>query len=136
MDIVFGFIRYSGFANITIGHVFMIVIGGVCIYLGAAKNYEPLLLIPIGFGIIVGNIPFLEEGGLQIGIYEKGSVLNYLYYGVLNGIYPPLIFLGIGAMTDFSALLSNPKLVMLGAAAQMGIFLTFLVAKFLGFSIQ
>ncbi|MDD5581665.1 MAG: sodium ion-translocating decarboxylase subunit beta [Candidatus Marinimicrobia bacterium] len=136
MDIVFEFIRYSGFANITIGHVFMIVIGGVCIYLGAAKNYEPLLLIPIGFGIIVGNIPFLEEGGLQIGIYEKGSVLNYLYYGVLNGIYPPLIFLGIGAMTDFSALLSNPKLVMLGAAAQMGIFLTFLVAKFLGFSIQ
>ena len=136
MDIVFEFMRYSGFANITIGHVIMLIAGGICIYLGAAKNYEPLLLVPIGFGIIVGNIPFLEGGGLQIGIYEKGSVLNYLYYGVLKGIYPPLIFLGIGAMTDFSALLSNPKLVILGAAAQMGIFMTFLVANFLGFTIQ
>ncbi|MGC9512660.1 MAG: sodium ion-translocating decarboxylase subunit beta [Fidelibacterota bacterium] len=136
MDIVFEFLRYSGFANITIGHVIMLIAGGICIYLGAAKNYEPLLLVPIGFGIIVGNIPFLEGGGLQIGIYEEGSVMNYLYYGVLKGIYPPLIFLGIGAMTDFSALLSNPKLVILGAAAQMGIFLTFLAANFLGFTIQ
>lgn len=136
MDIVFEFLRYSGFANITIGHAIMLIAGGICIYLGSAKNYEPLLLVPIGFGIIVGNIPFLEGGGLQIGIYEEGSVMNYLYYGVLKGIYPPLIFLGIGAMTDFSALLSNPKLVILGAAAQMGIFLTFLGANFLGFTIQ
>ncbi|HDR03869.1 MAG TPA: sodium ion-translocating decarboxylase subunit beta [Candidatus Marinimicrobia bacterium] len=134
MDIFFDFLRYSGFANVTWGHILMLAVGGVCIYLGVAKNYEPLLLVPIGFGIIVGNIPFMEGVGLQLGIYEDGSVLNYLYYGVMKGIYPPLIFLGIGAMTDFSALLSNPKLVLLGAAAQVGIFATFLGASYLGFT--
>ncbi len=128
------FIRFTGFANITIGHLIMIVIALIFIYLAIAKEYEPLLLIPIGFGILIGNIPFLENVGLQIGIYEEGSVLNYLYYGVLKGIYPPLIFLGIGAMTDFSALLSNPKLMLLGAAAQVGIFITFMAALALGFS--
>jgi oxaloacetate decarboxylase beta subunit len=102
-------------------------------YLGIAKKYEPLLLVPIGFGILLGNIPFLQDAGLQLGIYEDGSVLNYLYFGVIKGIYPPLIFLGIGAMTDFSALLSNPKMILLGAAAQVGIFLTFLGASWLGF---
>ncbi|MBL1213408.1 MAG: sodium ion-translocating decarboxylase subunit beta [Ignavibacteriae bacterium] len=127
------FFQYTGFANITIGHAIMIVIGLVFIYLGIAKEYEPLLLVPIGFGILVGNIPFFENAGLQLGIYEEGSVLNYLYYGVTKGIYPPLIFLGIGAMTDFSALLSNPKLMLLGAAAQVGIFLTFIAALALGF---
>ncbi len=135
MDIIIEFLKYSGFANATPGHIIMLFAGGLCIYLGIAKNYEPLLLIPIGFGIIIGNIPFLESAGMQIGIYEKGSVMNYLYYGVLKGIYPPLIFLGIGAMTDFSALLSNPKLVLLGAAAQIGIFLTFIGANALGFSL-
>jgi carboxybiotin decarboxylase len=134
MEIFFDFLRYSGFANVTWGHLLMLIVGGICIYLGVAKNYEPLLLVPIGFGIIVGNIPFLEGAGLQLGIYEEGSVLNYLYYGVMKGIYPPLIFLGIGAMTDFSALLSNPKLVLLGAAAQVGIFATFLGASYLGFT--
>ncbi|MGD8781251.1 MAG: sodium ion-translocating decarboxylase subunit beta [Ignavibacteria bacterium] len=128
------FLRFTGFANITIGHLVMIVIALIFIYLAIAKEYEPLLLIPIGFGILVGNIPFLENVGLQIGIYEEGSVLNYLYYGVLKGIYPPLIFLGIGAMTDFSALLSNPKLMLLGAAAQIGIFITFIAALSLGFT--
>lgn len=127
------FFQYTGFANITIGHALMLVIGLVFIYLGIAKEYEPLLLVPIGFGILVGNIPFFENAGLQLGIYEEGSVLNYLYYGVTKGIYPPLIFLGIGAMTDFSALLSNPKLMLLGAAAQVGIFLTFIAALALGF---
>lgn len=130
------FFQYTGFANLTIGHVVMILVGTFFVYLGIAKEYEPLLLVPIGFGIIVGNVPFLESAGLQLGIYEEGSVLNYLYYGVLKGIYPPLIFLGIGAMTDFSALLSNPKLMLLGAAAQIGIFLTYITAIALGFTSQ
>ncbi len=130
------FISFTGFANLTIGHAVMIIIGIFFIYLAIKKEYEPLLLVPIGFGIILGNIPFVENIGLQIGIYEDGSVLNYLYFGVLKGIYPPLIFLGIGAMTDFSALLSNPKLMLLGAAAQIGIFLTFMAALALGFDVN
>ena len=91
-----------------------------------------MLLVPIGFGILVGNIAFYP--GLKIGIYEPGSVLNYLYFGVIQGVYPPLIFLGIGAMTDFSALISNPKLMLIGAAAQLGIFGAYTIALFLGFS--
>ena len=130
------FFQYTGFANVTIGHLVMLLVGSFFIYLGIVKEYEPLLLVPIGFGILVGNIPFFEGVGLQLGIYEDGSVLNILYYGVLKGIYPPLIFLGIGAMTDFSALISNPKLVLLGAAAQVGIFLTYIAAITLGFSAQ
>ena len=130
------FFQYTGFANVTIGHIVMLLVGSFFIYLGIVKEYEPLLLVPIGFGILVGNIPFFEGVGLQLGIYEEGSVLNILYYGVLKGIYPPLIFLGIGAMTDFSALISNPKLVLLGAAAQVGIFLTYIAAITLGFSAQ
>jgi oxaloacetate decarboxylase beta subunit len=127
------FFRYTAFPNFTIGHVVMLVIGLIFIYLAIAKEYEPLLLVPIGFGILVGNIPFLQDANLQVGIYEPGSVMNYLYFGVLKGIYPPLIFLGIGAMTDFSALLSNPKLMLLGAAAQLGIFGAYMIALFLGF---
>lgn len=94
------------------------------------------MLIPIGTGILIGNIPFYQDGGynLQLGIYQSGSVMNYLYFGVLKGIYPPLIFLGIGAMTDFSSLLSNPRLMILGAAAQVGIFITFLGALLFGFA--
>jgi len=130
------FFSYTGFANLTFGHVIMITIGIVFIILAIKKEYEPLLLIPIGFGILIGNIPFIENIGLQLGIYEDGSVLNFLYFGVLKGIYPPLIFLGIGAMTDFSALLSNPKLMILGAAAQIGIFATLLAALALGFTPQ
>jgi len=127
------FFRYTAFPNFTIGHVIMIIVGLVFIYLAIAKEYEPLLLVPIGFGILVGNIPFLQGANLQIGIYEPGSVMGYLYFGVLKGIYPPLIFLGIGAMTDFSTLLSNPKLMLLGAAAQLGIFGAYMIALFLGF---
>ena len=93
-----------------------------------------MLLIPIGFGILVGNIPFPLEAGLRIGIYEEGSVLNILYSGVKQGWYPPLIFLGIGAMTDFSALIANPKLVLVGAAAQFGIFGAYAIALALGFN--
>lgn len=126
------FFGYTGFANAEWGHLIMIIIGLYFIYLGIAKRFEPMLLIPIGFGIIIGNIPFFP--GLQIGVYEDGSVLNYLYFGVLKGIYPPLIFLGIGAMTDFSALISNPKLMLIGAAAQFGIFAAYMIAIEIGFS--
>jgi sodium ion-translocating decarboxylase beta subunit len=133
MDGVMRFLEFTGFANVTYGHLIMILVGLIFIFLAIKKDYEPLLLVPIGFGILLGNIPFVEGIGLQLGIYEDGSVLNYLYFGVLKGVYPPLIFLGIGAMTDFSALLSNPKLMLLGAAAQVGIFVTFLAALALGF---
>ncbi|MCC8062936.1 MAG: sodium ion-translocating decarboxylase subunit beta [Rikenellaceae bacterium] len=126
------FLSYTGFANVTWGHVIMIAIGLYFIYLAIAKKFEPMLLLPIGFGILVGNIPFVP--GLQIGVYEDGSVMNYLYFGVLKGIYPPLIFLGIGAMTDFSALISNPKLMLIGAAAQLGIFGAYIAALALGFT--
>ena len=126
------FFGYTGFSNFTWGHFIMIAIGLIFIALAILKDYEPLLLVPIGFGIILGNIPFTD--GLQIGVYEDGSVLNYLYFGVLKGVYPPLIFLGIGAMTDFSALISNPKLILIGAAAQFGIFAAYIFALLLGFS--
>lgn len=127
------FFRYTAFANMTTGHFVMIIVGLIFIYLAITKEYEPLLLVPIGFGILIGNIPFLQGAGLQLGIYEPGSVMNYLYFGVIKGIYPPLIFLGIGAMTDFSTLLSNPKLILLGAAAQLGIFGAYMLALLLGF---
>ncbi|OFY41105.1 MAG: glutaconyl-CoA decarboxylase subunit beta [Bacteroidetes bacterium GWF2_40_14] len=126
------FIQYTGFANASWGHILMICIGLLFIYLAIKKDWEPMLLVPIGFGIIVGNIPFFP--GLQIGVYEQGSVLNILYGGVIQGWYPPLIFLGIGAMTDFSALISNPKLLLIGAAAQFGIFGAYAIALLMGFS--
>lgn len=130
------FYSYTGFRNASKGNLIMIAIGLFFIFLGIKYEYEPLLLIPIGTGIIIGNIPFFQDGGfnLQLGIYQQGSVMNYLYFGVVKGIYPPLIFLGIGAMTDFSSLISNPRLMLLGAAAQVGIFLTFLGALYLGFA--
>jgi carboxybiotin decarboxylase len=127
------FLRYTGFANATTGHFIMILVGLIFIYLAIRYDYEPLLLVPIGTGILIGNIPFMLNAGLQLGIYEEGSVMNYLYFGVTAGVYPPLIFLGIGAMTDFSSLISNPRLMLLGAAAQIGIFATFLGALVLGF---
>ncbi|HDJ32728.1 MAG TPA: sodium ion-translocating decarboxylase subunit beta [Bacteroidetes bacterium] len=130
------FIEYTGFYNATPGHLVMIAVGLFFIFLAIKYDYEPLLLVPIGTGIIIGNIPFFQAEGfsLQLGIYEEGSVMNYLYFGVIKGIYPPLIFLGIGAMTDFSSLISNPRLMLLGAAAQLGIFLTFLGALMLDFA--
>ncbi len=133
MEGLLKFLEFSGFANITAGHVIMIMVGLFFIFLAIRYNYEPLLLVPIGFGILIGNIPFVEDAGLQLGIYEEGSVMNYLYMGVIKGIYPPLIFLGIGAMTDFSTLISNPRLMLLGAAAQIGIFATFLGAIYISF---
>lgn len=126
------FLTYTGFANATPGHFIMILIGLFFIFLAIKYEFEPMLLIPIGFGILIGNIPF-KEVGLQLGIYEQGSVMNILYQGVLQGWYPPLIFLGIGAMTDFSALISNPKLMLIGAAAQFGIFGAYVIALQMGF---
>ncbi|HPE23809.1 MAG TPA: sodium ion-translocating decarboxylase subunit beta [Bacteroidales bacterium] len=130
------FWAFTGFRNVTSGHLIMILVGLIFIFLAIRYEYEPLLLIPIGTGILIGNIPLFTDGGmnLQVGIYQQGSVLNYLYFGVLKGVYPPLIFLGIGAMTDFSSLISNPRLLLLGAAAQVGIFITFIGALLLGFA--
>lgn len=127
------FLSFTGFASVKTGNMLMIAVGLLFIFLAVKYEYEPLLLIPIGTGILLGNIPFQSDAGLMIGIYEPGSVLNYLYFGVVKGIYPPLIFLGIGAMTDFSSLISNPRLMLLGAAAQIGIFTTFIGALLLGF---
>ena len=209
----------TGFRNCKLGNIIMILVGILFIFLAIRFEFEPMLLIPIGTGIIVGNIPFFQGFGvtfadamanlqaldpatlnfdldtakalliavfgdnpgdkhmvlseaiksvehlnmadyglvnndiesvkgfmtsvfqsgelnLQTGLYQKGSVLNYLYFGVTSGVYPPLIFLGIGAMTDFSSLIANPKLMILGAAAQFGVFLTFIGALYLGFNLR
>jgi len=138
MDGLKQFYKFTGIRNATWGHMVMIMVGLLFIFLAIKYDYEPLLLIPIGAGIIMGNIPFFQEEGvnLQVGIYQDGSVMNYLYFGVMRGVYPPLIFLGIGAMTDFSSLISKPRLMLLGAAAQVGIFLTFLGAIWLGFDLK
>ena len=125
------FWQFTGFANVAWQNLVMIAIGIAFITVAIIKEWEPLLLVPIGFGMIIGNIPMFP--GLNIGIYENGSVLNTLYQGVKQGWYPPLIFLGIGAMTDFSALISQPRLILIGAAAQMGIFGAYLLAMHVGF---
>ena len=132
VDSISQFLKYTGFANMSWLHLVMICVGILFITLAIKKEWEPMLLVPIGFGIIIGNIPFAE--GLQIGLYEEGSVMNILYQGVLKGWYPPLIFLGIGAMTDFSALISQPRLMLIGAAAQAGIFGAYGIALHLGFT--
>ncbi len=126
------FYSFTGMANATMGHLIMILVGLLFIFLAIKYEFEPLLLIPIGFGMLIGNIPMQQ--GMQVGIYEEGSVLNILYQGVRQGWYPPLIFLGIGAMTDFTALISNPKLMLVGAAAQAGIFAAYMTALGLGFT--
>ncbi len=217
-DGLYKFWLLTGFRNCKIGNIIMILIGILFIFLAIRFEFEPMLLIPIGTGIICGNIPFYQGEGidmatalaaietafdsgsfsfdmetakalitsifngregnmvlseavksmehlnladfgiasanieevrqflnevfkegeinLQTGLYQKGSVLNYLYFGVTSGVYPPLIFLGIGAMTDFSSLIANPKLMLLGAAAQLGVFLTFIGALYLGFNLR
>ncbi len=127
------FFSYTGFANATAQNLIMILVGILFIWLAIKKDFEPLLLVPIGLGIILGNIPFKADAGLEIGLYEDNSVLNIFYQGVKQGWYPPLIFLGIGAMTDFSTLISNPKLILIGAAAQFGIFSAYMFALLLGF---
>jgi sodium ion-translocating decarboxylase beta subunit len=140
LDIFFTkFLTGTGFANLELGHLVMIAVGCVFIYLAIRKHYEPLLLIPIGFGVLIANIPMPEGFALISDGFIKGtagpsSVMDYLYMGVIKGYYPPLIFLGIGALTDFSTLIARPKLVLLGAAAQFGIFATLTGALYLGFT--
>ncbi len=133
METLLDFWKTTGFATLSGGNWIMILVSFVFIYLAIAKDYEPLLLLPIGFGILVGNVvPSIP--GMPLGFKDEGSVIQILYYGVYKGVFPPLIFLGIGAMTDFSTMLSNPRLVLLGAAAQVGIFVTLIGALWLGFS--
>ena len=134
MDYLYKYLNNTGFGQFEWSYLIMLMIGAVFLYLGIKKKYEPLLLVPIGFGIMIGNIPLAE--GMRISVYEDMSVLNILYFGIRYGVYPPLIFLGIGAMTDFTSLLSKPILVLLGAAAQIGIFITFAGALYLGFDVN
>lgn len=135
--------RSTGFANLTIQQVITLFISFILLYLAIVKKFEPLLLLPIGFGMLLANIPNAglmnpPQPGMDPFTGEEsvapGGLLYYLYQGVKLGIYPPLIFMGVGAMTDFGPLIANPKTLLLGAAAQVGIFLTFIGALFLGFS--
>ncbi|MGD2247776.1 MAG: sodium ion-translocating decarboxylase subunit beta [Candidatus Methanofastidiosia archaeon] len=127
IDVIIEFLKLTGFSNLTVGNGVMIGIGCILIYLAISREYEPLLLLPIGFGAILTNIPLA-------GMMEEGGLLYSFYLGVKYGIFPPLIFLGVGALTDFGPLLANPKTFLLGAAAQFGIFSTLLGALYLGFS--
>ena len=131
MELLIQFLSNTGYYLADYRNIIMILIALVFIYLAIAKEFEPLLLLPIGFGVIVGNVPFFK--GFGLGIYENNSVLHYLYFGVTTGLYPSIVFLGLGSMTDFSSLLARPKLMLLGAAAQMGIYFTLLSALALGF---
>jgi len=131
MELLIQFLTNTGYYLADYRHIIMLLVGSTFVYLGTAKQFEPLLLVPIGYGILVGNVPFFK--GFGLGIYESNSVLHYLYFGVTSGLYPSIVFLGLGAMTDFSSLLARPKLMLLGAAAQMGIFFTLLSALALGF---
>ncbi len=149
LDAVVGIARESGFAGIieNPGYLIMIIIACVLLYLAIVKQFEPLLLLPIAFGMLLANLPgsglihmefFLTESGHPdfLNVLNNGGLADMLYLGVKLGIYPPLIFLGIGTMTDFGPLISNPKSLLLGAAAQLGIFMTYFGAKMLGFTAQ
>ena len=122
----------QGFANLTWQGGIMILIGCLLIYLGITKQFEPLLLLPIGFGIVLGNLPL---GGLSA--HDEGGVINILYVsGILTELFPVLLFIGLGAMIDFGPMLANPVVLIFGAAGQFGIFLTLLLALSLGFARQ
>ncbi|MCK8825481.1 sodium ion-translocating decarboxylase subunit beta [Fuchsiella alkaliacetigena] len=125
---VYRFLKSTGYLNIHYKQVIMLLVAGLLFYLAIKKEYEPLLLIPMGFGLLLANLPLT-------GLMEEGGLLYYLYYGIKLGIYPPLIFLGVGALTDFGPLIANPKTALLGAAAQVGIFGTLLGALALGFTL-
>jgi oxaloacetate decarboxylase beta subunit len=133
LDLLVEFLQGTGFYNIQPPEVLMIIISCFLLYLGIIKKYEPLLLVPISFGILLVNIPLGNLMQPESG-QEIGGLLYYLSLGLELGIYPPLIFLGVGAMTDFGPLIANPITLLLGAAAQFGIFLTFIGAFFLGFT--
>ena len=145
-DAIVGLANDSGFMNIGIKDIIMILVSFVFMYLAIAKDFEPLLLLPISFGILLTNLPgaemyhpelfVIDEAGHidVLNVLTNGGLLDLLYLGVKLQIYPPLIFLGIGCMTDFSPLIANPKSFLLGAAAQAGIFVTFIGAALLGMS--
>ncbi len=145
-DAIKGLVETSGFANIGPKEIIMILISFVFMYLAIAKKFEPLLLLPISFGMLLTNLPFSglynpdlfvidAEGHIDVlNVLKNGGLLDLLYLGVKLQVYPPLIFLGIGTMTDFSPLIANPKSFLLGAAAQAGIFFTFIGAALLGMS--
>ena len=137
MEVLWRAFQVTGIGHFTWGNLVMDAIAIVFIYLAIKKHYEPLLLIPIGFGILLGNVPPILIAGEPVfytSVTNPNSQMYFLYYGVLKGIYPPLIFLGVGALTDFSYLISNPRLILLGAAAQAGIFVTYFGALWLGFA--
>ena len=131
------FVNDTGFLNFTWQGGVMIVIACVLLYLAIVKKFEPLLLLPIAFGMLLVNLPLsgimTPEVHNADGTTEVGGLVYYLYQGVKLGIYPPLIFMGVGAMTDFGPLIANPKSLLLGAAAQLGIFMAFILALLLGF---
>ena len=118
----------SGFSALTGGHIIMIVVGLVLLYMAIGKGFEPLLLSPIAFGCILANIP--KNG------FEQPGVMSVIMYGINHEVFPPLIFLGVGAMTDFGPLIANPKTLLLGSAAQAGVFVALLGAMLLGFTVQ
>ncbi|MGI6188521.1 MAG: sodium ion-translocating decarboxylase subunit beta [Clostridiales bacterium] len=141
LDVILDFIRGSGFAAMTWQQGLMLMVSWFLIYFAIKKEYEPLLLLPIAFGMMLANLPLAgltaepqyEMVDGQMKLKQIGGLLYYLYEGVKLGIYPPLIFMGIGAMTDFGPLIANPKSLLLGAAAQLGIFIAFALARLLGF---
>ena len=133
LELIKNFMAETGFAALSWPNLVMLGIACVLLYLAIVKQYEPLLLLPISFGMLLANIPLaglMDYPVYEIGkdglphLKELGGLLYYLYQGVKLGIYPPLIFMGVGAMTDFGPLLANPKTLFLGAAAQVGIFIT------------
>ncbi|MGI6627871.1 MAG: sodium ion-translocating decarboxylase subunit beta [Bacillota bacterium] len=148
VDILRAFLQSTGFAGITVSHAIMLLVSFALLYLAIKKNFEPLLLVPIAFGILLANLPLAglmkepvieiirdpNTGNLVSQTKELGGLFYYLYQGVKLGIYPPLIFLGVGAMTDFGPLIANPMSILLGAAAQFGIFFTFIGAIALKFT--
>lgn len=138
MEVITGFLRDTGFAQLSWQQAVMLLVSFVLIYLAIKKEYEPMLLLPIAFGMLLANLPLAGLNDAPTGVYgeadfQPGGLLYYLYMGVKLGIYPPLIFMGVGAMTDFAPLIANPKSLLLGAAAQLGIFVAFILAILLKF---
>jgi oxaloacetate decarboxylase beta subunit len=133
LDKISLFVQSTGYLNLGLGQFIMIIIASILLYLAVVKEYEPLLLVPISFGMLLVNLPL---GGLMAAGKDGqvGGLLYYLYQGVKLGIYPPIIFMGVGAWTDFGPMIAQPKTVLLGAAAQFGIFATIFGAIALGFS--
>ena len=119
----------SGFSAFTMGHAIMMLVGIILLYLAIGKGFEPLLLSPIAFGCLLANVP-------KTGFEDQPGVMQVILYGIHHEIFPPLIFLGVGAMTDFGPLIANPKTLLLGAAAQAGVFVSLLGAMMLGFTVQ